>query len=291
MKISADIFFKTITNSRCFKHESLIMSHKLTTKGWCIIFSLAFLTSCASAKYETVPLSSAPAQQFPAETGIERPLGKKPVFKPAIPSYRKEQPTSGFQELKGERKHITASWYGPDFHGKPTACGELFNMHALTCAHKEYPFGTKLRVVNSMNSKEVECIVTDRGPFIAGRDLDLSYAAAKRIDLVGPGTSKVMIEPLGRDLRYVKYIRYGVSNGVLTIQVGSFKDESNAKRLRMALELRYKNAYIMEANVGGSKYYRVRIGKYNSKGDASKIGTALADEGYNVLITKFEQQL
>ena len=256
-------------------------------------FPIVFLTSCATAKYGTVPISSSETQT-PAAKTTERPLERpieKPVFRPVIQPFQKEQPSSGYQEFKGERKYITASWYGPDFHGKPTACGELFNMHALTCAHKEYPFGTKLRVVNSQNSKEVECIVTDRGPFIAGRDLDLSYAAAKKIDLVGPGTSTVMIEPIGRDLRYVKYIRYGVSDGVLTIQIGSFKDESNARRLKMALELRYKNAYIMEANVGGSKYYRVRIGKYNSKGDASKIGGALAEEGYNVLVTRFEQQI
>ena len=266
------------------------MSYELKTKNVFLIFSLVFLASCSAAKYGTIPLSSSPQVPTLAVKTLERPV-EKPIFRPAIPSFQNEQPTSGFQELKGERRHITASWYGPDFHGKPTACGELFNMHALTCAHKEYPFGTKLRVVNSLNSKEVECIVTDRGPFIAGRDLDLSYAAAKRIDLIGPGTSKVMIEPLGRDLRYVKYIRYGVSNGVLTIQIGSFKDESNAKRLKMALELHYKNAYIMEANVGGSKYYRVRLGKYNSKGDASRGGTALAEEGYNVLITNFEQQI
>ena len=228
------------------------MSYELKTKGYYLII-LIFLTSCSTAKYGTVPVSYPPDIKAPAANTSGRPADK-PVFKPAIPSFRNEPPVSGFQELKGERRHITASWYGPDFHGKPTACGELFNMHALTCAHKEYPFGTKLRVVNSLNSKEVECIVTDRGPFIAGRDLDLSYAAAKRIDLIGPGTSKVMIEPLGRDLRYVKYIRYGVSNGVLTIQIGSFKDESNAKRLKMALDLRYKNAYIMEANVGGSNF-------------------------------------
>ncbi len=164
-------------------------------------------------------------------------------------------------------------------------------MHALTCAHKEYPFGTKLRVINRKNNKEVECIVNDRGPFIAGRDLDLSYAAAKKIDLIGPGISPVTIEPVGRDMRYVKYVRYNVSEGTLTIQVGSFRDEVNAKRLKMALELQHKNVYIMEANVGGAKYYRVRIGKFTGKGDASSLGKSLADEGYNVLITKFEQQI
>ncbi len=218
----------------------------------CCLLPIAFyLSSCTAARFETSPVAS-------VVTHAEKKV---------------------------------ASWYGPDFHGRPTSSGELFNMYALTCAHKEYPFGTKLRVINPQNSKEVECIVNDRGPFIPGRDLDLSYAAAKKIDLVGPGTGVVMIEPLGRDLRYVKHLRYGASSGTLTIQVGSFKDESNAKRLKMALELNYKNVYIIEANVGDAKYYRVRVGKFNNKADAQKIGNALANEGYNVLITKFEQQI
>lgn len=270
------------------------MSYELKTEDFfprlfLLPLSLIILTSCSAAKYGTVPLSS-PEVQAPAARTAERPV-EKPVFKPAIPSFRSEQPVSGFQEATGEKKRIVASWYGPDFHGKPTACGELYNMNALTCAHKEYPFGTKLRVVNTVNSKEVECLVNDRGPFVSGRDLDLSYAAAKRIDMVGAGTSTVVIEPLGRDLRYVKYIKYGASDGVLTIQIGSFRDESNAKRLKTALELRHKNTYIMEANVGGSKYYRVRIGKFSSRGDASRTGASLAEEGYNVLVTKFEQQI
>ncbi len=89
----------------------------------------------------------------------------------------------------------------------------------------------------------------------------------------------------------MKYVRYEAFSGTLTIQVGSFRDEDNARRLKTALELNHKNVYIMEANVGGAKYYRVRIGKFNSKVDAQKIGNALANEGYNVLITKFEQQI
>jgi rare lipoprotein A len=214
-----------------------------------------------------------------------------PPVTPAEKKVEKEQEPKRFEAFKGDRKRIVASWYGPDFHGRPTSSGELFNMYALTCAHKEYPFGTKLRIVNPQNNKEVECIVNDRGPFIAGRDLDLSYAAARKIDLVRPGTGTVVIEPVGRDLRYVKYVRYEAFSGTLTIQVGSFRDEDNARRLKTALELNHKNDYIMEANVGGAKYYRVRIGKFNSKVDAQKIGNALANEGYNVLITKFEQQI
>lgn len=184
-----------------------------------------------------------------------------------------------------------ASWYGRDFQGKPTSSGELFNMYALTCAHKEYPFGTRLHITNPSNNKEVECIVNDRGPFVAGRELDLSYAAAKKIDLIGRGTARVFVEPAGRDMSYVKYVKYDVRGPVVTLQIGSFRDESNAKRLKKALELQYSNVYIITVNVDGAKYYRVRIGKFTAGSKAAELGKTLADEGYNVLITKFEQQI
>jgi rare lipoprotein A len=269
MKTSADIYSKGKGQRANGKGQKTIKSLCSMLYALCLLF----LASCTAARYETVPVK-------PSDTTVE-----KSDEKPA----EKEQHI--FIKFRGDRKHVVASWYGPNFHGKPTSSGELFNMYALTCAHKEYPFGTKLKVVNTNNSKEVECVVNDRGPFIPGRDLDLSYAAAKRIDLIGPGTDTVMIEPIGRDLRYVKYIRYGSSAGTLTIQIGSFRDESNAKRLKTALELNYKNVYIMEANVGGIKYYRVRLGKFPSKDEAVKTGKSLADEGYSVLITKFEQQI
>lgn len=89
-----------------------------------------------------------------------------------------------------------ASYYGKDFHGRKTASGEPFNMHDFTCAHKKYPFGTKLRVTNQENKKTVIVRVNDRGPFIKGRIIDLSYAAAKKIDMIRSGVVKVKIERL-----------------------------------------------------------------------------------------------
>jgi rare lipoprotein A len=164
-------------------------------------------------------------------------------------------------------------------------------MYAYTCAHKELPFGTRLRVVNPQTGEEVICTVNDRGPFIPGRDLDLSYASARAISLIGPGVAEVMIAPLYRDMRYVRYIRYGEVGGTLTIQVGSFRDEFNARRLKSALELRYKDVYIIEADVEGIRHYRVRVGRFDSVSEAEAIGSALADEGYNVLITRFERRI
>ncbi len=192
-----------------------------------------------------------------------------------------------------EAKYIVASWYGPDFHGKLTSSGEPYNMFANTCAHKEYPFGTKLKVTNIANNKNVECTVNDRGPFIPGRDLDLSYSCAKEIELIGTGTGKVKIEYLGRDTRYIKYIKYSPlgSSGPFTIQVGSYRDLSNATRMKASLEFKYSKVYITEAEISGSKYYRVRVGKFNSKDDAYTLAKTLADEGYNTLIAPYEERI
>ncbi len=277
MKTSAGIYFKG--------QRARGEGRRTANLAYCLLPIAFFLASCTAARFETAPVSISPETEEKHSGKVAEKPEEKPASKPG------KEKHAGFEKFKGDRKGILASWYGPDFHGRPTSSGELFNMYALTCAHKEYPFGTKLRVVNPKNEKEVECIVNDRGPFIPGRDLDLSYAAARKIDLIGPGTGNVMIEPLGRDLRYVKYIRYGASNGTLTIQVGSFRDEANAKRLKAALEINNKNVYIIEANVGGAQYYRVRIGKFNNKADAAKIGNDLANEGYNVMVTKFEQQI
>ncbi len=169
-------------------------------KGVCvfflILFMIALLAGCGGPKHERKPSSYPPDQEQP----------------PAVEQY------------PGERTLIVASWYGKDFHGRPTASGEPFDMYAMTCAHKQLPFGTQLRVTSVSNGKEVDCTVNDRGPFVAGRDLDMAFGAAQKIDLIGPGSAKVYIRQVGRDLRYVKTVRYsGTASGTVTIQIGSFR--------------------------------------------------------------------
>ena len=90
--------------------------------------------------------------------------------------------------------YVVASWYGQKFNGRPTASGERFDMYAMTCAHRTLQFGTKLRVTNPDNNKSVIVTVNDRGPFIRGRDLDLSYGAAKKIGIIKKGVARVKLE-------------------------------------------------------------------------------------------------
>ncbi len=186
-----------------------------------------------------------------------------------------------------------ASWYGADFHGRPTSSGEIFNMHAYTCAHRDYPFGTRLKVMPLSNNRSTECLVNDRGPFIAGRDIDLSYAVAKEIGVIGSGTSKVMIEVVGRDLTYIKTVKLQAreGKGLFAIQVGAFTEDLNAVRLKEALSLKYDNAYIEEAEIKGTIYHRVRIGIFKSFSSAWAVAEALGQEGYQPIIVKADVRI
>ncbi len=103
--------------------------------------------------------------------------------------------------------YAIASWYGPNFHGKQTASGQTFDMNGFTCAHKKYPFGSWLKITNLLNDKTTFCIVNDRGPFKPMRGLDLSYAAAKVLDMITLGQCMVKIEFLGMDHEYVKAVK------------------------------------------------------------------------------------
>lgn len=87
-----------------------------------------------------------------------------------------------------------ASWYGGDFHGRPTANGEIYDQFRLTAAHRLLPLGSVVRVTNAENGRSVEVVINDRGPFIKGRIIDLSYAAAEQLGGVGPGTLPVVVE-------------------------------------------------------------------------------------------------
>ncbi|HXX81209.1 MAG TPA: septal ring lytic transglycosylase RlpA family protein [Thermodesulfovibrionales bacterium] len=194
-------------------------------------------------------------------------------------------------QSRGDTGSGVATWYGPEFHGKTTASGERFNMYDLTCAHKELPFGAVLEVTNIANGRSVKCTVNDRGPFVSGRDLDLSYAAAKEIGLIGPGQARVSIVYLGRDSSYVKEVKYVSSGGPYTVQVGSFKELDNALHLKASLELKYKEVYIIEAEVKKATHYRVRVGKFLRRGEAFGLAKTLADEGYSPQVTHYDERV
>lgn len=182
----------------------------------------------------------------------------------------------------------TASWYGKDFHGRPTASGEIYNMYGMTAAHKTLPLGTALDVTNLDNGRQTKVIVNDRGPFVAGRIIDLSYSAAKELDMVGPGIARVSIKVTGRDGRYVRkpVVDDRGGGGNYVVQLGAFTEVQNAERLKTAIGWKRQGVYMAKAEVSGRTFFRVRIGEFKSKDRAYKLAEALAEEGYHVVVMR-----
>jgi rare lipoprotein A len=154
-----------------------------------------------------------------------------------------------------------ASWYGPGFHGEATSSGEIYDQNQLTAAHRTLPLGTRVEVTNLDNGRSIEVKVNDRGPFVGDRVIDLSYAAARAIDMIGPGTAPVRIQVLGGTGGPMPTVSYAV-------QAGSFTDEANARKLQRSLERHVERVYVVEMEKDGRSYYRVRIGPYRRRDDA-----------------------
>ena len=169
-----------------------------------------------------------------------------------------------------------ASWYGPDFHGKITSNKEIYDMYDLTAAHKSLPFETHVMVTNLNNGMSVIVRINDRGPFVKGRIIDLSYAAAKAVDMIGSGTAPVKLEIL-TDISPKK------SSQEFSVQVGSFVKQKNARALRSELLRDYKNVYITRFKTKNQVYYRVRI-KAKNRDSAKQVARRLSEAGYSAIV-------
>ncbi len=146
-----------------------------------------------------------------------------------------------------------ASWYGHPYHGRRAANGEIYNMEMMTAAHRTLQFGTWVRVWKLDNGKTVEVRITDRGPFVEGRIIDLSRAAARQIDMIGPGTSKVRIEVISAPAEFAGSIAYAV-------QVGAFREFDNARRMQREMESLYGHAQLASKD-GDPTVWRVLVGR------------------------------
>ena len=131
-----------------------------------------------------------------------------------------------------------ASWYGHPYHGRPAANGEIYDMEKMVAAHRTLPFDTWVRVYDLDNSKTVEVRIIDRGPFIDGRIIDLSHAAALAIGMIGPGTANVRMEVIG--------VPAGVEPSVYVVQVGAFQDRAVAERMQAELAPKYGQTRVMQ---------------------------------------------
>ncbi len=168
-----------------------------------------------------------------------------------------------------------ASWYGRDFDGRPTSSGEIYDMHAFTAAHRTLPLGTVAEVTHLGNGRSVRVRINDRGPFVANRIVDLSYRAAKEIDMADQGLAKVSLVawPGEADL----------STRHFTIQVGSFLVQENARKFREKMG-RYGPASITPYQTNRQLYYRVRVGEFREEEEAQGLAKRLMKGGFSPLV-------
>ena len=163
-----------------------------------------------------------------------------------------------------------ASWYGPGFHGRTTASGERYDMHALTAAHRTLPFGTLLEVRNLDNGRMTEVRVNDRGPFRKNRIVDLSLTAAKAIGMVGPGTARVELRTLALGPGARSYL----------VQVGAFQERELADALVARLCTDYPDIAVRSDEV----WHRVQLGTFDDPDEAEALQRKLARKGYAALV-------
>jgi len=163
---------------------------------------------------------------------------------------------------------------------RKTASGEVYDMYQLTAAHKTLPLGTTVMVTHLKNDRSVMVTVNDRGPFIRGRIIDLSYAAAQSLGMVKEGVARVRVEIIAG-----KSPSASSSEGSFTVQVGSFIERSNALRLAEALQKSYGDVFVTELETTEHTYYRVRVGKFQTRDAAYQQAVSLARDGYTAFIT------
>lgn len=192
-----------------------------------------------------------------------------------------------------------ASWYGPGFHGRRTANGEVYDQDALTAAHPSLPFGTRVRVTSLDNGRTVEVRITDRGPFVEGRAIDLSRAAARVIGLLGPGVGPVRIEvmppaAMARAAPPEEPPPAAVAHAALAaapapaadaprayfVEVARLRDAALAERLREVLAGRMPDARVAAAPLSGDGRYCVQLGPFSREDEARAHAARVTRLGY-----------
>jgi rare lipoprotein A len=224
-----------------------------------LLIAVLFLASCGHPKEARVNVPAPPPPVSATEPPPSQPppkaskSGKNPtplkpeegadLAEPVIPA--------GSKPIESETG--LASWYGPPYHNRRGSNGEVYNMHAMTAAHRTFPLGSIVRVTNMKTGNSALVRITDRGPFIPGRIVDLSLAAARKVDVWQPGVAKVQVE----------LMQSGAtpgSNGKWAVQIGGMPDEKAATKLADHLTRRYHTANVLRfKSPAGDWWIRVRV--------------------------------
>ena len=204
--------------------------------------------------------------------------GKSGTFKPYKINGKTYHPLA---HARGFSQKGVASWYGKKFHGRKTANGEIYNMYAMTAAHKTLPMNTWVQVTNTNNGKQIVARINDRGPFVRGRIIDLSYTGAKKLEMLGTGTAPVKVVALGKSSgeKNRTYTAVDYWRGNFTVQVGAFTIPANAANYMKKLSSKYENGHITTYRDDRGLFYRVRVGRFTQLEDAEKFSRTLMGSG------------
>ncbi len=181
---------------------------------------------------------------------------------------RKKRARIAVPAIVGAVETGTASWYGHPYHGRASASGEIYDMETLTAAHRTLPFDTWVRVYNLSNDKTVEVRIIDRGPFVEGRIIDLSHAAARAIDMIGPGTARVRVEVIAAPAHA------SAAGEGFAVQVGAYRVRENAERVRAAMERQYGQARLVMRDAS-PPVWRVLVGAEPTQQEAEALAARL----------------
>jgi len=253
-----------------------------------IVFSTVFLSACTFG----VPIGSI-GNNGDRGSGVPTSLPKSESGNPSSyvvfgRRYFVMDNAHGFVE-RG-----VASWYGKKFHGRKTSSGEPYDMHSMTAAHKTLPLPTYVRVENLNNGRSVVVKVNDRGPFVNDRIIDLSFAAAEKLGIVGPGIARVEISVVDSGtsssptqqvtrpvVRAVPLAGNTAADVPLFIQMGSFGSEINALNLLRELESANEKAVaVSQLETSDGLFYRVRVGPLFDVGEANAVIRRLNQKGF-----------
>ena len=225
-----------------------------------LLLSLVLLAACGHPKQAHVSVPPPPAPSSTIAAPVPTPPEPIPpeVTETAPPAKSEEGADLAQPTLPPDAKPIStetglASWYGPPYHNRRGSNGEVYNMHAMTAAHRTLPLGSIVRVTNVTGGQTALVRITDRGPFIPGRIIDLSLAAAKKLDVWQAGVAKVKVE----------LMQSGAAPGVegrWAVQIGGLTDEKAAKKLADHLTRRYRTANVLKfKSPAGDWWIRVRV--------------------------------
>jgi len=251
-------------------------------------FLLGLTVGCASRRVTAggQPAPSQPSTASPdtiesTKRSTAAEPSPTPGRSPATPAPRRNKPSQSLAPA-GYMEEGNASWYGVPFNGRRASNGEIYDMYKLTAAHRTLPFETMVRVTNLQNGKSTTVRITDRGPFVDNRIIDLSLAAAREIESIGPGVVPVRVEVLTQGI--------DPTAGFFTVQVGAFRDQGNAQRLRDRLNLSYSPIFIQQYDSPEGTFYRVRVGKVSGEDAARQFGEQLRNrEGVTPIVVRLDE--